>query len=50
MSKANGGSGGTIINTSSNMGLIGCISSPLYSASKHGVIGLTRSYAVRNYF
>ncbi|XP_044729341.1 15-hydroxyprostaglandin dehydrogenase [NAD(+)]-like [Chrysoperla carnea] len=45
MSKANGGSGGVIINTASNMGLIGCISSPLYSASKHGVIGLTRSYA-----
>ncbi|XP_044729344.1 15-hydroxyprostaglandin dehydrogenase [NAD(+)]-like, partial [Chrysoperla carnea] len=44
MSKANGGSGGVIINTASNLGLMGCYTSPLYAASKHGVIGITRSY------
>lgn len=50
MSKANGGSGGVIINTASNLGLVGCYTSPLYAASKHGVIGITRSYGVRNFF
>ena len=37
---------GTIINTSSVAGLAGSHSMPIYSASKHAVIGLTRSAAV----
>jgi len=37
--------GGSIINISSVAGLIGISHRPAYSASKHGVIGLTRSLA-----
>ena len=37
---------GSIINLSSNGGLIGRPSDPLYNASKHAVIGLTKSMAV----
>jgi NAD(P)-dependent dehydrogenase (short-subunit alcohol dehydrogenase family) len=37
---------GSIINTSSNGGLIGRPGDPIYNASKHAVIGLTRSLAV----
>ncbi|MBI3979330.1 MAG: SDR family oxidoreductase [Chloroflexi bacterium] len=38
--------GGSIVNMSSNGGLIGRPGDPLYNASKHAVIGLTRSLAV----
>jgi len=40
--------GGTIINDSSNAGLIGRPNDPVYCASKHGVIGLTKSLALRH--
>ena len=40
---ANGG--GSIVNTASVAGLIGAPTWPAYSASKHGVLGITRSAA-----
>jgi len=41
---ANGG--GAIVNNSSNFGLVGSPGMPAYSASKHGVIGLTKTAAL----
>ncbi len=41
MMRARGG--GVIVSTSSLAGLIGYIPDPIYSAAKHGVVGLTRS-------
>lgn len=38
--------GGSIVNTSSVLGLLGGINAAAYSASKHGVIGLTRTTAL----
>ncbi len=38
--------GGTIVNTSSAAGLVGTIAASAYSASKHGVVGLTKSAAL----
>ena len=38
---------GSIVNMSSNGGLIGRSNDPVYSAAKHAVIGLTKSLAVR---
>src|SRR4051794_38183726 len=38
--------GGAIVNTSSGAGVIGIKGSPAYTASKHGVIGLTRAAAL----
>ncbi len=35
--------GGAIVNTSSTSGLVGSIGAPAYTASKHGVAGLTRT-------
>lgn len=46
MSKANGGSGGIIVNIASVAGLEPIPGMPIYSATKHGVIGFTRSMAV----
>ena len=37
---------GAIVNTASVAGLVGAHSLPVYAASKHGVVGLTRSAAV----
>ncbi|MEZ5101808.1 MAG: SDR family oxidoreductase [Thermoleophilia bacterium] len=38
--------GGAIVNISSNFGLVGSESMPAYCASKHGVIGLSKSAAL----
>ena len=38
--------GGVILNMSSNGGLIGRPSDPLYNATKHGIMGLTKSLAL----
>ncbi|MFB2983949.1 SDR family oxidoreductase [Microseira sp. BLCC-F43] len=38
--------GGTIVNTSSISGLVGMPASSIYSASKHGVLGMTKSAAL----
>ncbi|XP_064205800.1 15-hydroxyprostaglandin dehydrogenase [NAD(+)]-like isoform X1 [Anguilla rostrata] len=40
-----GGEGGVIINTSSMAGLGPLLTSPVYTASKHGVVGFTRAMA-----
>ncbi len=37
---------GAIVNNSSNFGLVGSMGMPAYSASKHGVIGLTKTAAL----
>jgi NAD(P)-dependent dehydrogenase (short-subunit alcohol dehydrogenase family) len=37
---------GAIVNTASIMGLVGAPHNPAYTASKHGVVGLTRSAAL----
>jgi NAD(P)-dependent dehydrogenase (short-subunit alcohol dehydrogenase family) len=42
------GTGGAIVNMASIMGLVGSAGSSAYSASKHGVIGLTQSAALEN--
>lgn len=39
--------GGSIVNTASAAGLIGSAAFPIYDASKHGVIGLTKSAALQ---
>lgn len=39
--------GGAIVNTSSAAGLVGTVFHPAYSASKHGVVGLTKSVALQ---
>jgi NAD(P)-dependent dehydrogenase (short-subunit alcohol dehydrogenase family) len=44
--------GGSIVNTASALGLVGIAGMPAYNASKHGVVGLTRTaaleYAAKN--
>ncbi|XP_077989373.1 15-hydroxyprostaglandin dehydrogenase [NAD(+)]-like [Glandiceps talaboti] len=45
MGTKNGGKGGVVINTASIAGLIPFECMPLYTASKHGVVGFTRSVA-----
>jgi len=37
---------GAIVNTSSAAGLVGAPSNPAYPASKHGVVGITKSTAL----
>jgi NAD(P)-dependent dehydrogenase (short-subunit alcohol dehydrogenase family) len=39
--------GGSIVNDSSTTGLTGFVRNPVYAASKHGVIGLTKSAALQ---
>jgi NAD(P)-dependent dehydrogenase (short-subunit alcohol dehydrogenase family) len=41
------GSGGAIVNLASAAGLVGSVRSPAYGASKHGVVGLTKSAALQ---
>jgi NAD(P)-dependent dehydrogenase (short-subunit alcohol dehydrogenase family) len=38
--------GGTIVNTASILGLVGFANAPAYTASKHGVVGLTKAAAL----
>ena len=38
--------GGAIVNTASAVGLVGIASQPAYTASKHGVVGLSKSAAL----
>jgi NAD(P)-dependent dehydrogenase (short-subunit alcohol dehydrogenase family) len=38
--------GGAIVNTASNFGLVGSSGMPAYVASKHGVVGLTKTAAL----
>lgn len=38
--------GGSVVNISSNFGLVGSSRMPAYSASKHGVVGLTKTAAI----
>lgn len=40
------GGGGSIVNTSSGAGLRGMAAMPIYAASKHAVVGLTKSVAL----
>lgn len=40
------GNGGSVVNIASNFGLVGKQRIPAYAASKHGVIGLTKSAAL----
>ncbi|XP_053110763.1 15-hydroxyprostaglandin dehydrogenase [NAD(+)] isoform X2 [Hemicordylus capensis] len=46
MKTENGGSGGVIVNISSLAGLVPVAHQPVYCASKHGVVGFTRSIAM----
>ncbi|XP_006770792.1 PREDICTED: 15-hydroxyprostaglandin dehydrogenase [NAD(+)] isoform X1 [Myotis davidii] len=46
MSKQNGGEGGIIVNMSSLAGLMPVAQQPVYCASKHGIVGFTRSAAM----
>lgn len=45
MKKENGGNGGVIVNIASIAGLVPVAQQPVYSASKHGVVGFTCSVA-----
>lgn len=47
MGKHKGGKGGTIINISSMAGLAPVIYYPIYAATKHAIVGLTNSLAVK---
>ncbi|CAL1292575.1 unnamed protein product [Larinioides sclopetarius] len=46
MGKSKGGKGGMVINMSSVLGFLPYSAAPAYVASKHGLIGLTRSYGL----
>ncbi|KAJ8266860.1 hypothetical protein GJAV_G00135520 [Gymnothorax javanicus] len=45
MKKENGGSGGVVVNTASIAGMEPFLLLPVYTATKHGVIGFTRAMA-----
>ncbi|XP_026227560.1 15-hydroxyprostaglandin dehydrogenase [NAD(+)]-like [Anabas testudineus] len=45
MNKLTGGRGGVIVNTASMAGLGPLLSCPVYTATKHGVVGFTRAMA-----
>lgn len=47
MGKHRGGKGGTIVNISSLAGLTPVIYYPIYAATKHAIVGLTNSLAVK---
>lgn len=49
MSVEKNGRGGVIANVASTAGL-DIMEIPIYTASKHGVVGFTRSLAVREYY
>jgi 15-hydroxyprostaglandin dehydrogenase (NAD) len=46
MGKDKGGKGGVVVNIASALGLAPLAGSPVYVATKHAVIGLTRSFGV----
>jgi 15-hydroxyprostaglandin dehydrogenase (NAD) len=46
MGKDEGGKGGVVVNTASVAGLAPFAVTPIYVATKHAVIGLTRSFGV----
>jgi 15-hydroxyprostaglandin dehydrogenase (NAD) len=46
MGKDEGGKGGVVVNIASNLGLAPLAGSPVYVATKHAVVGLTRSFGV----
>jgi len=46
MGKDRGGSGGVVINTGSNVCMQPYVSVPIYTATKHAIIGFTRAYGV----
>jgi len=46
MGKDEGGKGGVVVNIASILGLAPFSGSPIYTASKHAVIGLSRSFGV----
>jgi 15-hydroxyprostaglandin dehydrogenase (NAD) len=46
MGKDEGGKGGVMVNIASIVGLAPFAGSPVYTATKHAVIGLTRSFGV----
>ncbi|KAF8781891.1 15-hydroxyprostaglandin dehydrogenase [NAD(+)] like protein [Argiope bruennichi] len=50
MGKSNGGNGGVVINTASLAGFVPATTVPAYTASKHGIIGLTRSFGLPLHF
>ena len=46
MGKDEGGKGGVLVNISSVAGLFPFSGAPIYDATKHAIIGLTRSFGV----
>jgi len=46
MGKDKGGNGGVVVNIASILGLAPLAGAPVYVATKHAVIGLTRSFGV----
>ncbi|XP_046435296.1 15-hydroxyprostaglandin dehydrogenase [NAD(+)]-like [Neodiprion fabricii] len=50
LGKDNGGKGGIIVNTASIFGLEPSAWSPVYSAVKHGVVGLSRSFGATYHY
>ncbi|XP_066289059.1 15-hydroxyprostaglandin dehydrogenase [NAD(+)]-like [Branchiostoma lanceolatum] len=50
MSREKGGAGGLIINIASMAGLLPMFHGPVYAATKHGVVGLSRSYGTPFHF